>query len=138
MVNDGDAAPTDVARAGKTFEFPPEYLAALGSGPSSPGYIPDGTAKVRGYLRTESNGSHSWVMTSEITPTQKTAILAMPGGLGWIDQSMAVGSPLRIAITVARTLVTNTNISGPDLADAMTKLIRAGAANRDQQVASGG
>lgn len=138
FVNDGDA-PTEVAGlAGTTFRFPPEYLAGLGSGAGNPGVIPGGAVgPVRGYLRPEAGGALSWVMTTEITAAQRTAILAIPGGLGWVDQSGAAGTPLRVVVNVGRALV-QAGLAGPDVLDAMTKLVRAGQNNRNAQIVAGG
>lgn len=137
FINEGDAPPEAAAFAGTTFLLPPEYLTAIGSGSSSIGYIPNGSVKVRGWHRVETNGSHSWVMTSELSAAQRTAILAVPVG-GWVDQTLTTGTPLRIAHNVARALRQNTTLAGADILDVLTKLVRAGASNRDAQIAGGG
>lgn len=139
FVDTGEADPSHAALAGTTFKLPPEYTSppagSPGSGPNNPGIL--GTEQVRGYLRTEANGSKSWVMTGEINAQQKAAILGVPGGLGWVDQSMGVGTPLRITMNVAKAL-RQAGLAGPDVLDVLTKLVRAGANNRDAQIVAGG
>lgn len=139
FVDEGERDPqVPASLVGKTFLLPPEYLASLGSGPTNPGAIPySPTIVVRGYLRTEPDGTHSWVMTGEITNAQRAALLGIPGGLGWIDQSLTAGTPLRIYYNVGRQL-RQAGISGPDILNALNALYDAAAANRNAQIAAGG
>jgi hypothetical protein len=131
--DDGEAPAEVAGRDSQSFLFPNTALTGLGSGESNPGTLDD----IKGWHRVNPDGSHDWVMTSEITGAIKDQILAIPEGLGWVNQTMDPGTPLRVVVNVARQL-RQAGIAGPDVITAVRALVRAGRDNRNAQIAAGG
>lgn len=131
----GEGAPVEVQPLdGQVFHFPPEYLTGLGSGAGDPGKI----RGVRGYLDNSNQNDLKWVMTGPITNTTRTNILAIPGGLGWVDNTGNAGTPLRVFTAQMARLFNDFNVPGPDVLDMSNKMYDAASANRNAQIAAGG
>lgn len=124
-----DTPPAALPLDGHVFYFPPEYVAGLGSGPTNPGVIQG----VRGYLDNTDPANLKWVMTNELTATQRAQLDAIPGGLGWVDQAART-----TYINAGRALRRDYAVPGPDILTLLDTLYDAAAANRNAQIAAGG
>lgn len=120
---------------GQTFQFPPEYLAALGSGPGNPGEIVAGSQRVRGYLQVTTGPPlvREWMMTNELTAAVRAQIDAIPGGLGWVDQTARA-----TYVQSGRDLRRVYGAAAPDVITLFATLYGAAATNRNAQIAAGG
>lgn len=118
---------------GLTFYFPPEYLIAIGSGPTSPGAINAGGQKVRGYLDATVPAALKWVMTGEFPAAVVAQVDAIPGGLGWVRAASRT-----TYLTQGRDLVRLYGVPAADVVALFGALYNAARLNRDAQVAAGG
>jgi len=118
---------------GKTFYFPPEYLAAIGSGPGNPGVINAAGQKIRGWLDTTTPAALKWVMTSELSAALVAQIDAIPGGSGWVRAASRT-----LYLGQGRDLVRLYSVPAADVVALLNALYDAASANRDAQLAAGG
>lgn len=118
---------------GKTVLFPPEYLAAAGSGPTNPGVITAGGQKIRGYLDTTIATNMRWVMTGELSAALVAQIDAIPGVGGWARPASRT-----LYIGEGRELVRLYGVPAADAVTVLNALYSAAVANRGAQIAAGG
>lgn len=132
-----DTPPEHAVRNGQTYLFDETRLGAIGSGPANPGIL-DG---VSGFLQvsgTAPNLVREWVMVGVALNTAelRQAVLAIPPAPGWMDLSLAAGSPLRRYRNVITQLV-DAGIPAPDAVAAAQAFYRAANDNRTAQIAAG-
>lgn len=110
---------------GKMFWFPPEYLSAIGSGPTNPNYI----MGVRGYMQTNATtGRREWVMTNLLDQATRDAIRDIPGGLGWVNTNAR-----QVYRDQARRMITSWNVPTADIVN-IEKLLYDAAVLNDNTV----
>jgi hypothetical protein len=105
---------------GKTFLFPPEYLQQLGTGAANPGVL-DG---VRGYVVTQPNGQHLWMMIGAVTKAIRDAFLTIPGPHSW-----TVPASLNTFRNVGTVLVRDYGVPGSTVVNALGNLYNAAVVN---------
>jgi hypothetical protein len=118
---------------GLTFYFPPEYLTAIGSGPTSPGTINAGGQRIRGYLDSTVPTAPKWVMTGELPAALLAQVDAIPGGSGWVRPASRT-----LYINQGRDLVRLYGVPPADVVALFAALYNAARLNRDAQIAAGG
>lgn len=121
LVADADTPAESQPFAGQHLWLPPEYLTAVGSGPSNPGYL----LGIRGYMRTASTGQREWLMTNVLSPTTVAAVRDIPGGLGWVDTTAR-----QVYRQQARRLI-EAGMAQADTVDVLQRLYNAAVANRN-------
>ena len=114
---------------GLTFYFPPEYIPAIGSGPTNPGTIQAGPHAVKGYLEVVSPTVRRWHMTGDLPTAVMNQINDIPGGSGWLV-------PASKQMYIFRgTQLAELGVAIPDIIAAWNDLYDAAATNRDAQLA---
>jgi hypothetical protein len=104
---------------GRIYYLPPDLMTALGTGSANPGYI-DG---IRGYMRIAVDGSHEWLMVDLLDAVLRQAILAIPGGAGWVDPAQ------RLVYRQQAVRLVNLGVTSADVADIEKRLYDAAVAN---------
>lgn len=125
---DADTPPESLPYDGKTFLVPPEYLAAIGSGPGNPGVL----IGIRGYHIAAGPTGHVWLMTAPVSNAVRDGILAIPGGHAW-----TVPASLTTFRNVAVTLIKDFGVPAPSVVTQLTALYNAAVTN-DHTAAPGG
>jgi hypothetical protein len=115
---------------GLTFYFPPEYLSAIGSGPTNPGVIKAAGQRIRGYLDATNPASLTWVMTNELSAALQAQVDAIPGEGGWARPASRA-----LYIGQGRDLVRIHGVPAADVVALFAALYTAAALNRDAQLA---
>lgn len=118
---------------GQSFYFPPEYLTAIGSGPTSPGAINAATQRVRGYLDASVPTALKWVMTGEFPAAVVAQVDAFPGPDGWTRPASRT-----LFLAQGRDLVRLYGVPAADVVALFGALYNAARLNRDAQIAAGG
>lgn len=98
----------------------PEYLTALGSGPSNPGIL----IGVRGYHMAGGPTGHQWLMAAPVTNAIRDQLLAIPGAHSW-----TVTAARTTYRNVAITLIRDYGVPGPDVVTALQSLYNAAVTN---------
>lgn len=124
-----DTPPAAQALNGLTFYFPPEYLTAIGSGPTSPGFINAGSQRIRGYLDASVPTATKWVMTGEFPAAVVAQLDAIPGPDGWTRPASRA-----LYLNQGRDLVRLYGVPVADVVALFTALYNAARLNRDAQV----
>lgn len=128
-----DTPPAAQALNGLTFYFPPEYLTAIGSGPTSPGAINAGSQRVRGYLDSTVPAALKWVMTGEFPAAVVAQVDAIPGVDGWNRPASRT-----LYLNQGRDLVRLYGVPAAEVIALFGALYNAARLNRDAQIAAGG
>jgi hypothetical protein len=125
---DVDTPAESLPYAGQTFLIPPEYLTAIGSGPSNPGVL----IGIRGYHVAAGPTGHQWLMTAPIGNAVRDAILAIPGAHSWTVPAAAATYR-----NMALVLIRDFGVPAPSAVTALTNLYNAAVTN-DHTAAPGG
>jgi hypothetical protein len=124
----GTTPPENVTYDQRIAYLPPEYMTALGSGPSNPGVLDS----IPGYQQAGGPTGRQWVMTSSIPAGVITAFNNIPGGSGWTSPSART-----TYFNLARQLRDTYNVPAPTIITALTNAYQAAVLNDHTPPAGG-